>query len=46
MAMVDNDEYTESVAKNPFNFKNFSTHQVVICFNGGNTCPTTLAQFW
>ena len=33
MAMVDNDAYTESIAKNPFNFKHFSTSQVTIYLN-------------
>ena len=33
MAMVDNDAYTGSIAKNPFNFKHFSTSQVTIYLN-------------
>ena len=33
MAMVDNDAYTGSIAKNPFNFKHFSVSQVAIYLN-------------
>ena len=34
MTLVDNDTYTRSIAKNPFNFKNFSASQVAIYLNG------------
>ena len=33
MTIVDNDAYTESIAKNPFNFKHFNAPQVVIYLN-------------
>ena len=34
MTKVDNDAYTGSIAKNPFNSKNFSASQVAIYLNG------------
>ena len=34
MAMVDNDAYTGSMVKNPFNFKHFNASQVAIYLNG------------
>ena len=33
MTIVDNDAYTGSIAKNPFNFKHFNASQVVIYLN-------------
>ena len=34
IAMMDNDAYTGSIAKNRFNFKHFSASLVAICLNG------------
>ena len=39
MAMVDNDAYTGSIAKDPFNFKHFSACQVAIYLNGEMPAP-------
>ena len=39
MAIVDNDAYTGSNAKNPFNFKHFSASQVEIYLNGEMPAP-------
>ena len=39
MAMMDNDTYTGSIAKNPFNFKHFIASQVAIYLNGEMPVP-------
>lgn len=39
MAIVDNDAYTGSNAKNSFNFKHFSASQVEIYLNGEMPAP-------
>ena len=39
IAMVDNEAYTGSIAKNPFNFKHFSASQVAIYLNGEMPVP-------
>lgn len=39
MTMVDNDAYTEIIAKSPFNFKHFSASQVVIFLNEEMRAP-------
>ena len=39
IAMVDNDTYIGSIAKNPFNFKHFNASQVGIYLNGEMPSP-------
>ena len=45
MAMVDNDGYTGSIAKNPFNFKHFSTTKVTIYLNWETPAPSLRFNF-
>ena len=45
MAMVDNDAYAGSIAKNPFNFKYFSASQVAIYLNGEMPAPPLRLNF-
>ena len=45
MAMVDNDAYTGSIAKNPFNFKHFSASQVTTYLNGEMSAPRLELNF-
>ena len=45
MAVVDNDAYTGSITKNPFNFKHFSAPQVVIYLNGEILAPPLKLNF-
>ena len=40
MAMVDNVAYTGSIAKTPFNFRNFSASQVALYLNGEMPAPS------
>ena len=43
--MVDNDAYTGSITKNPFNFKHFSASQVAIYLNGLILAPLLQLNF-
>ena len=45
IVMVDNDAYTGSIAKNPFNFKHFNASQVGICLNGKMPAPRLKLDF-
>ena len=45
MAMVDNDAYTGSIAKSPFNSKHFNTSQVSIYLNGEMPGPPLKLNF-
>ena len=45
MAIVDNDAYTRSIAKNPFNFKHFIASQVAIHLNGEMPAPPLKLNF-
>ena len=45
IVMVDNDAYTGSIAKNPFNFKHFSASIVAIYINGQMPAPPLKLNF-
>ena len=45
MAMVDNDAYTGSIVKNPFNFKHFNAYQVSIYVKGEMPGPPIKLNF-
>ena len=45
MAMVDNDAYKGSIAKNPFNFKHFNASQEGIYLNGEMPGPPLKLNF-
>ena len=45
MVMGNNDAYTESITKNPFNFKHFSESQVAIYLNGETPAPPIKLNF-
>ena len=45
MTTVDNDPYTGSIAKNPFNFKHFSASQGAIYLNGEMPAPPLKLNF-
>ena len=45
MTMVDNDAYTESIAKNPFNLKHSNASQVSVYLNGEKPGPPLKLSF-